>query len=96
MDDNKNKRPPESREVSEIDFSIEVLSSLVNFAMRNGCGITDALKMNGSDGGEMQSRAEKVVCKCIQTLVREITLREDNAQADPKALKQMLQWKIEL
>lgn len=95
MNDNKNKKPPEIKEVSEIDFSVDMLGSLVNFAMRNGCTFSDALKMYEAGGEEHRLLAEKAVMKSIQILIREITLREDNVQVNPNMLKQLLQWKIE-
>lgn len=90
------EKPPEEREVNELEFAINVLGSMVNFAMRNGCLFTDALKMHGPEGDETWLRAEKAVLKGIQTLILEVTSREDNVQANPNMLKQLSQWKIEL
>ena len=92
----ENKKPPEIREVSEIEFAVDVLGSFVNVAMRNGCTFSEVLKIYEVGGEKHQLHAEKAVMKSIQTLIREITLLEDNVQVDPNMLKQLLQWKIEL
>lgn len=90
------KEDIKGRECSDLEAAVDILGSLVNFAMRNGCTFTDALKIYEAGGEEYRLRAERLALKCIRALILEVTSQEDSVQANPNMLKQLRQWNIEI
>lgn len=90
------EKPPAMQEVSELEFAMESLIYIINFAMRNGLTLTEAFRFYGSFGEEQRIRTEELFMKNIQTVITEINSQRDIQIANPKEYAQFVQWKIPL